>query len=93
MQALQSGIHYQKKIKNKDKDCNQHFKITNNITKTGRMYIIWKENVKYRVYINLYRTDADHLMKKEENLEKYRSIDFNKYVESLNSFFFGDTNA
>ena len=57
------------------------------------MYIIWKENVKYRVYINLYRTDADHLMKKEENLEKYRSIDFNKYVESLNSFFFGDTNA
>ena len=51
------------------------------------MYIIWKENVKYRVYINLYRTDADHLMKKEENLEKYQSIDFNKYVESLNSFF------
>ena len=50
------------------------------------MYIIWKENVKYRVYINLYRTDADHLMKKEENLEKYQSIDFNKYVESLNSF-------
>ena len=82
-----------KKLKNKDKDCNQCFKITNNITKTGRMYIIWKENVKYRVYINLYRTDADHLMKKEENLEKYRSIDFNKYVESLNSFFFGDTNA
>ena len=33
------------------------------------------------------RTDADHLMKKEENLEKFGNIDVNKYVESLNSFF------
>ena len=52
----------------------------NDITKTGRMYVIWKENVKYRVYTNLYWTDADHLKKKEEP-------NVNKYVESLNSFF------
>ena len=32
------------------------------------------------------RTDADHLMKKEENVEKFGNIDVNKYVESLNSF-------
>ena len=32
-------------------------------------------------------------MKKEENLEKFGNIDVNKYVESLNSFFFGDTNT
>ena len=52
----------------------------NDITKTGRMYVIWKENVKYGVYTNLYSTDADHLKKKEEP-------NVNKYVESLNSFF------
>ena len=69
-----------KKIKDNDSDCNQCFKITNGITKTRRMYVIWKENVKYRVYTNLYRTDADHLKKKEEP-------NVNKYVESLNSFF------
>ena len=56
------------------------------------MYVIWKENVKYRVYTYLYQTDADHLMKKEENSEKYGSIDVNKYAENLNSFF-GDTNT
>ena len=42
-----------KKVKDNDNDCNQCFKITNDITKTGRMYVIWKENVKYRVYTNL----------------------------------------
>ena len=31
-------------------------------------------------------------MKKEENLEKYGSIDISKYVENLNSLF-GDTNT
>ena len=31
-------------------------------------------------------------MKKEENLEKYGSIDISKYVEHLNSLF-GDTNT
>ena len=56
------------------------------------MYVIWIESVKCRVYTNFSPTDADHLMKKEENLEKYGSIDVNKHVESLNSFF-GDTNT
>ena len=56
------------------------------------MYVIWIESVKCRVYTNFSPTDADHLTKKEENLEKYGSIDVNKYVESLNSFF-GDTNT
>ena len=54
-------------FKDNDNDCNQCFKITSDITKTGRMYVIWKENVKYRVYTNLYRTDANNTMKKEEN--------------------------
>ena len=92
MQALLSNIHYQKKFKDNYNDCNQFFKITNDITKAGRMYVIWKENVEYRVYTNVYQTDADHLMKKKENLEKYGSFDVSKYVESLNSFF-GDTNT
>ena len=42
-----------KKVKDNDNDCNQCFKITNDITKNGRMYVIWKENVKCRVYTNL----------------------------------------
>ena len=56
------------------------------------MYVIRKENVKCRVYTTLYWTEVDHLMKKEENLEKYGSIDISKYVEHLNSLF-GDTNT
>ena len=42
-----------KKVKGNDNDCNQCLKIMKDITKTGRMYVIWKENVKYRVYTNL----------------------------------------
>ena len=62
MQALLSNIHYQKKFKDNYNDCNQCFIITNDITKTGRMYVIWKENIEYRGYTNLYQTGADHLM-------------------------------
>ena len=31
------------------------------------MYVIWKENVKYRVYTNLHQTVANNTIKKEEN--------------------------
>ena len=41
----------------------------NNITKTGRIYVISKGNIKYRVYTNLYQTDADNIMKEEENFK------------------------
>ena len=78
-------------FKDNDNDCNQCFKITNGITDTGRMHVIWKENVKYRVYTNLYRTDTNDIMKKEENFKKYGTIDVSKYVESLNSSFFEDS--
>ena len=78
-------------FKDNDNDCNQCFKITNGITDTGRMHVIWKENVKYRVYTNLYRTDTNDITKKEENFKKYGTIDVNKYVESLDSSFFEDS--
>ena len=51
-------------FKENDDDCNQCFKITNGITDTERMHVIWKENVKYRVYTNLYQTDTNYIMKK-----------------------------
>ena len=56
-------------FKDNDNDCNQCFKIMNNITKTGRIYVISKGNIKYRVYTNLYQTDADNIMKEEENFK------------------------
>ena len=51
--ALRYSLSKKKKVKDNDNDCNQCFKITNDITKNGRMYVIWKENVKCRVYTNL----------------------------------------
>ena len=53
------------------------------------MYVIWKENVKCRVYTNFYRTERNDIMKKE-NLKKYGTIDVKKLVENLNSSFFED---
>ena len=90
MQALLSNIHYLKKFKDNDNGCNQCFKITNDITKTGRIYVIWKENVKYRVYTNFYRTERNDIIKKE-NLKKYGTIDIKELVENLNSSFFEDS--
>ena len=58
-----------KNFKDNDNDCNQCFKIRNDITKTGRMYVIWKENIKYGVYTNFYQTDANNIVKKKKILK------------------------
>ena len=55
------------------------FKIVDNIDKEGKMYVIWLNNSKYRVYTNLWRSFADEIIRKEGVVDKDGNIDVNKY--------------
>ena len=54
------------------------------------MYIMWKDNSQYRVFMNLWRSFAQELMNKEDLIDKYRYTDINKYnyktTQALDSF-------
>ena len=45
-------------FKEDENTCNSCFKITSDIDKFGRMHIIWKDNLQYRVLTNLLRSFA-----------------------------------
>ena len=54
------------------------------------MHVIWKDNSKYRVFTNLWRSFAQEIISKEDLIDKYGYIDANKYnckaVQALDSF-------
>ena len=68
-----------KKFKNEKWVCDICFKIVDNIDKEGKMYVIWLNNSKYRVYTNLWRSFADEIIRKEGVVDKDGNIDVNKY--------------
>ena len=68
-----------KKFKNEKWVCDICFKIVDNIDKEGKMYVIWLNNSKYRVYTNLWRSFADETIRKEGVVDKDGNIDVNKY--------------
>ena len=73
-----------KVFKDNDNDRNQYFKIMNNITKTGRMYVIWNGNIKYRVYTDLYQTNANNIMKAKDAKDLHCLInDSNVIIQNI----------
>ena len=50
------------------------------------IYIIWKENAKYRVFANLYRSYTDHIFRRESikgKIGKISNETINFYLNSL----------
>ena len=68
-----------KKIQEREMGLWYCFKIVDNIDKEGKMYVIWLNNSKYRVYTNLWRSFADEIIRKEGVFDKDGNIDVNKY--------------
>ena len=68
------------KLKEDENTCNSCFKITSDrLDRFGRMHIIWKDNLLYRVLTNLWRRFAQEIMNKEDLTDRYRYIDVNNY--------------
>ena len=63
-----------KKFKNEKWFCDICFKIVDNIDKEGKMYVIWLNNSKYRVYTNFWRSFADEIIRKEGVLIKTETL-------------------
>ena len=78
------------RLKEDENTCNSCFKITSDIDKFDRMYVIWKDNSHYRIFANLWRSFAQEIMNKEDLIEKYGRIDVSKYncktTQALDSF-------
>ena len=78
-----------KNFKQDEKTCNSCFKITTDIDKFGRMYVIWKDNWQYRNFTNLW-SFAQEIMNKEDLIDKCGYIDIKKYncktTQALDSF-------
>ena len=43
------------------------------------MNVFWKNNAKYHVFSNVWKSFVDNILRKEEDLDKFGSIDMNKY--------------
>ena len=78
-----------KSFKEDEYTYNSCFKITSDIDKVGRMYVIWKDNSQYRL-ITLRRSFAQEIMNKQHLTDKYEYIEINKYncktIQALDSF-------
>ena len=55
------------------------FKILADIIESGKMFVIWVENVKFRVYTNLFQHQAKTVFDRERPKNRYGHIDLNKH--------------
>ena len=79
-----------KNFKEDENTCNSCFKITSDIDRHGKTHVIWKYNLQYRVFTNLWRSFAQEIMNREDLIYKYGYTDVNKYIckttQALDSF-------
>ena len=68
-----------KNFNSNPRTCNECHKIVSTVDNGGEMSVFWKNNAKYRVFSNLWRSFIDSILRKEEMLDKVGSIDMNKY--------------
>ena len=68
-----------KNFKENENTCDSCFKITSHINKDGKMHIVWRNNQKFRVFTNLWRSFAQEIMNKKDIVEKYGYVDVKKY--------------
>ena len=70
--------------------CHNCFIITSDIDKFGKMYVICKNNAKFRVFTNLWRSLDQKIINRENLLDKYGYLEIskhnNKTTQALDSF-------
>ena len=76
----------QKNFKNDDDSCDMRFELSQKEDKLNpSIYIMWKENTKYRVLTDLHRSYADKIFRHEPIRSKNESISNEKIDIYLNS--------
>ena len=79
-------LKFKKKIKNDDDSCDMCFELLQKEDKLNpSIYIMWKENTKYRVFRDLHRSYADKIFRHEPIRSKNGSISNEKIDIYLNS--------
>ena len=70
--------------------CHNCFIITSDIDEFGKMHVIWKNNAKFRVFTNLWRSLDQKIINRENLLDKYGYLEIskhnNKTTQALDSF-------
>ena len=67
-----------KNFNNNPRTCNECHKIVSTVDNDGDMSVFWNNNAKYRVFSNLRWSFVDSILRQEEDLHKFASIDMNK---------------
>ena len=77
-------------FKDDENTCHSYFIITSDIDEFGKMHVIWKNNAKFRVFTNLWRSLAQKIINRENLLDKYGYLEVskhnNKTTQALDSF-------